>query len=106
MNDLSSLTDKPAIYKNFDKPTCINLVLTNKLSYFQHSTVFETGLSDFHLLTVTEFKMGFQKLKLQVIIYRNYKYFDNDKSQTDINPCRFDRNNIYSFKETILSVFN
>ena len=65
MNDLSSLTDKPAIYKNFDKPTCINLVLTNKPSYFQHSTVFETGLSDFHLLTVTEFKRDFKNLSFK-----------------------------------------
>ena len=28
MNDLSSLTDKPTCYKNFDKPTCINLKQT------------------------------------------------------------------------------
>ena len=73
LNDLSSLIDKPTCYKNFDKPKCIDLILTNKPSYFQHSNVFETGLSDFHLLTVTEFKMGFQKLKPQVITYRSYK---------------------------------
>ena len=39
----------------------IDLILTNRPSYFQHSEVFETNLSDFHLLTVTEFKMNFQK---------------------------------------------
>ena len=59
LNYLSSLIDKPTCYKNFDKPKCIDLILTNKPSYFQHSNVFETGLSDFHVLTVTEFKMGF-----------------------------------------------
>ena len=59
LNYLSSLIDKPTCYKNFDKPKCIDLILTKKLSYFQHSNVFETGLSDFHVLTVTEFKMGF-----------------------------------------------
>ena len=63
LNDLSSLIDKPTCYKNFDKPTCIDLRLTNKPSYFQHSSVFETGLSDFPVLTATEFKMGFRKLK-------------------------------------------
>ena len=46
-------------------------MLTNKPSNFQHSNVFETGLADFHLLTVTEFKMEFQKLQLQVINYHN-----------------------------------
>ena len=70
LNDLSSLIDKLTCYKNFDKPKCIDLILTNKLSHFQHSNVFETGLSDFHLLTITEFNMGFQKLKPQVITYR------------------------------------
>ena len=85
---------------------CIDLILTNKPSYFQHSNVFETGLSDFHLLTVTEFKMGFQKLKPQVITYRNYKNFNNDRFQADIKTCGFDTKDINSFKETILSVFN
>ena len=106
LNDLSSLIDKPTCYKNFDKPTCIDLILTNEPSYFQHSNVFETGLSDFHLFTVTEFKMGFHKLKPQVITYRNYKNFDNDKFQANIKTCGFDTNDINSFKGTILSVFN
>ena len=50
--------------------------------------------------------MGFQKLKPQVITYRNYKNFDNDKFQADIKTCRFDKNNTNSFKETIHSIFN
>ena len=83
------------------------LTLKNKQpSYFQHSNVFETVLSDFHLLTVTEFKMGFQKLKPQVITYRNYKHFNNDRFPADIKTCGFDAKDINSFKETILSVFN
>ena len=41
--------------------TSIDLILTNCPSYFQHSTVFETGLSDFHLLTITEFKKRVSK---------------------------------------------
>ena len=104
--NLSSLIDKPTCYKNFDKPTCIDLILTNKPSYFQHSNVFETGLSDFHLLTVTEFKMGFQKLKPQVITYRNYKKFNNDRFQADIKTCGLDTNDINNFKETILPVLD
>ena len=70
LNDLSSLINKPTCYKKFAKPKCIDLILTNKPSYFQHSNAFETGLPDFDLLTVTEFKMGFQKLEAQVITYR------------------------------------
>ena len=65
----------------------------------QFLSVFETNLSDFHLLTVTEFKMGFQKLKPQVITYHNCKNDDNDKFHTDIKNCGFDKNDINSFKE-------
>ena len=79
LNGLSNLIGKPTCSKNFDKPTCIDLILTNKLNCFQHGDVFETDLSDFHLLTVTEFKMGFQKLKPQAITYSNYKNFNNDR---------------------------
>ena len=50
--------------------------------------------------------MGFQKLKPQTITYSNYKNFDNDEFQTDIKICRLDKNDINSFKKTILSVFN
>ena len=73
LNDLSSLIDKPTCNTNFDKPTCIELILANKPSYFHHSQVFETGLSNFDLLTVTELKMTYQKFKPQVITYGNYK---------------------------------
>ena len=37
--------------------------------------VIETGLSDFHCLTVTTMK---------VIIYRNYKNINNDKFRADL----------------------
>ena len=67
---LSSLIDKPTCYRNIGKPICIDSIPTNKPSYFQHSNVFETGSSDFHLLTITEFKMAFQELKPQVITCR------------------------------------
>ena len=46
-----------------------------------------------------------QKLKPQLITYRNYKNFNNDRFQEDIKTCEFDTNGINSFKETILSVF-
>ena len=63
INCLKSLIKEPTCFKNPDKPTCIDLILTNRPNIFQHSSTFERGLSDFHLLTVPEFKMGFQKLK-------------------------------------------
>ena len=48
-------------YKVFDNPTSIDILKTNLLSHFQHITVFEISVSDFHVLTITEFKTSFQK---------------------------------------------
>ena len=65
-----SLISKPTCYKNHEDPTCINLILTNRPSYFQHSNVFETGISDFYLLIVTQPN---QKKLPKNITYRDYK---------------------------------
>ena len=65
----NSLISVITLFKNLNEPTCIDLILTNKPSHFQHSSFFETGLSDFHLLTVTEFNMGFQKQMPKIINY-------------------------------------
>ena len=88
LNDLSSLIYKPTCYKNFDKSTCIisNIVMFLRL----------VGLSDFPLVTVTQFKMGCQKLKPQVIT-AIIKILINVKFQVDIKTCLSDENDINSF---------
>ena len=53
LNDLRNLTDQPACCKNPDKPTCIDLIFTNRPDYFQQNNAFETGLSYFHMMAVT-----------------------------------------------------
>ena len=50
---LISLIKEPTCYKNPSKPSCIDLILTNKPRSFQHSCVMETSLSDIHKMTVT-----------------------------------------------------
>ena len=79
LSNSRNLITVPTCYKNFDNATSIDLILTNRPSYFQHSAVFETGLSDFHLLAVTEFKTGFQKREPKIFKYCDYKNFDNNK---------------------------
>ena len=82
--DLKSLIKEPTCYKNPNKPSCIDLILTNKPRSFQHSCVIETGLSDFHKMTVTAMKTFFEKLQPRVVYYRDYKHFENDKFRTDL----------------------
>ena len=44
LNGFTGLIKKPTCFKNPDKLTCIDLILTNQPSCFQHNKVFETGL--------------------------------------------------------------
>ena len=76
--NLKSLIKQPTCYKNPDKPTCIDLILTNVPRMFQSTCVIETGLSDFHLMTVTVMRKTFKKLSPRIISYRSYKDFSNE----------------------------
>ena len=62
LNDLTNLVDEPTCYKNSDKPTCIDLILTNYPNFFQQNSVFEKGLSEFHMMVVT-IKNGISKAR-------------------------------------------
>ena len=48
-----NLLDKPTCYKNSTNPSCVDLIITNKLRSFQNCCTFENGLSDFHKVTLT-----------------------------------------------------
>ena len=47
--------------KNPDKPSCIDLILTIFPKSFVKWQTLETGLSDFHELTLTVLKIHYQK---------------------------------------------
>ena len=59
--NLTSMVNKATCYKNPDKPTCIDLILTNCPGSFQNSCVVETGLSDFYKMVVTVMKTSYRK---------------------------------------------
>ena len=107
LNGLKNLISKPTCYKNSEKPTCNDFILTNQPTLFQRSAVLETGLSGFHLLTVKEFKMSFQKRKPQIITYRNYKNYDNDVFRSEIQTfCSLKETDLGLFKESIFCIFD
>ena len=72
--NLKSLIKQPTCYKNPNKPT----ILTNVPRMFQSTCVLETGLSDFHLMTVTIMRKTFKKMRPRVINYRSYRDFSNE----------------------------
>ena len=50
--NLKHLIKDEICFKNPTKPTCIDLIVTNRPNFFQDTVVFETGLSDFHEMSV------------------------------------------------------
>ena len=69
--EFKNLIKDATCYKNPENPSCIDLILTNNPNSFQNSEVIEAGPSDFHKMTVTVMKTTFQKLKPNIIHYRD-----------------------------------
>ena len=84
---LKNLIKSPTCFKSCDNPSCIDLILTNKPRSFQNSSILETGLSDFHLLTFTVLKTTYRKRPPKVIRYRDYKKYSFDSFQKNLESC-------------------
>ena len=83
---LNNLIRQPAFYKNPCNPVCIDLILTNVPRSFQSTYVVETGLSYFHLMTLTVMRKIFKNHRPKTINYRSYQNFSNEKyGETLIN---------------------
>ena len=76
---LKNLIGQLTCYKNPSNLVCIDLILTNVLRTFQSTCVVETGLSDFHLMTLTVMGKSFRKYQPKIINYRSYKNFSKHK---------------------------
>ena len=76
---LTDIIKQPACFRNPSNPSGIDQFLTNNANCFQKSSVFETGLSDFHKLIVTVMKLHIPKQQAKIIKYRNYKGFNETK---------------------------
>ena len=63
----------------------IDLMMANQSRSFQNSCVIETGLHDFHKMTVTEMRSHLLKVGPQIIKYRDYKNFSYENFRSQIN---------------------
>ena len=54
--NLKSQVKHPTCLKNPGRPSCIDLILTNKRKSFQLSIVIETDISEFHKMVLTALK--------------------------------------------------
>ena len=59
-------------------------MLTNSKNNFDEALVLESGLSCFRILAVSVLKSYLKKEAPKVIIYRDYKHFDNEKFSNEL----------------------
>ena len=72
------------INKNPDKPTCIDLFLTNSLHSSKNTMMIPTELSDFHKMIIKVLKYSFIKLKARETYYKDYKNFSLNFFREDL----------------------
>ena len=60
--NLRNLLKQPTSCENPDNTTCIDLILNNVPRTFQIICIIKTGLSDFHLMTLTIMRKTFNPL--------------------------------------------
>ena len=75
---LKNLVKENTCFKSQENPTCIDLILANRCRSFQNTHAIETGLSDFHKMTLTVLKTSFKKKLPKIVSYRDYKNLWND----------------------------
>ena len=68
---LHNVIKDPTCFKNPDKSSYIDLLLTNFPKSFLKLQTLETGLSDFHKLTLAVLKIHYKKQNPLVITYRD-----------------------------------
>ena len=80
--NLEHLIHDPISFKG--SPSCIDLIITNRKSYFKNTCVTVTGISDFHKLTAVSLKSQILKVSPNIKTYRNYKTFDENRFNEDL----------------------
>ena len=71
-------------FKNPLKLPCIDLIITNRRKSFQNSVTVQTGLSDFHKMTLIVINVFYKKQKTNIVTYWNYKNFSNEAFMLDV----------------------
>ena len=108
--NLKNLVKEPTRYKNVANPTCIDLILTNRQFMFHNKKTIETGLSDFHKMTVTVLKTYFKKGHPKIISYRDYKTFSHVSFRHELEKT-LSQHNIFqisndAFVEICMDIFS
>lgn len=69
ITNLQNFIKQSTGFEGLEKPTCIDLILTNCPCSFQNVDIFEKRLPDSHKITFTVLKQNFSKQKPRVVIH-------------------------------------
>ena len=69
VHNLKNLIKVPTCFKNPERPTSSDAMLTNSYRSFQNSYAIETGLSDLHEMIATILKIYFHKKEPKINQY-------------------------------------
>ena len=83
VDSFESLIKDPTSFKNSEKSTTIDQILTNHTKCFQHSGVYEKDVSDFQRLTLTVLKVYYFKKNPKTIQQKDYKNFTKEHFRSD-----------------------
>ena len=103
--NFKNLWSKSTCYKIPTNPSWVDLILTNRP---RSSCTFETGLSDFHKMTLTVLKSSFAKQKPRILNSHNYKLFKNTLFRDQVlnklvnSNLQINDKGLKHFKETLL----
>ena len=86
------------------KGSCIDLILTSGPSLHQFTNVFETGISDHHLLIYTMLTFTYTKMEPKVLSKRCFKKFSEESFQQDLKQVLRNTGNFSDFKNEFKNV--
>ena len=88
------------------KGSCIDLILTSRPSLHQFTNVFETGISDHHLLIYTMFKSTYTKLESKLLSKRCFKNLSEQSFLQDLKQGLSNTGNFSDFDNEFKNTLN
>ena len=88
------------------KGSCIDLILTSRPSLHQFTNVFETGISDHHLLIYTMLKSTYTKMEPKVLSKRCFKNFSEQSFLQDLKQGLSNTGNFSDFNSEFNNTLN
>ena len=103
-HNAANIVKDKTCFKSLNNLSWIDLFITNRPWCFQKTTVFSTGLSDFHKIAGAVVKASSSKTPPKEMLHRDYKNFEQDKFKYELkNRIKMNQlNAIVNFKRFLL----